>query len=285
MNDVLIATATQLPRADEDEAPLIAALAAAGVRAQARAWDDPAVDWAGARACLIRSTWNYVRHYAAFLDWAARCAVATALWNPLPVVRWNSHKRYLIELAQAGLPVVPTRLAARGVAADLAVLADGWAEPEIVIKPAVSAGSFRTVRVARDDLARGQAHLDAVLADHDALVQPFQRSVADYGERALVWIDGALTHAVRKSPRFAGDPQRVSDAVDIAPDEARVAREILSSIETRLPPLMYARVDLARDQDGHPCLMELELIEPSLFLIRSPAAMARLVAAVQARLG
>jgi len=212
--DLTLATATKLPRADEDDAPLRAALAAAGVGARTRAWDDPAVDWADARACVLRSTWNYARHHDAFLDWAARCAAVTTLWNPLPVVRWNSHKRYLVELAQAGLPVVPTRLAPRGRAADLGALAAGW--DEVVIKPAVSAGSFQTVRVARDDLTRAQAHLDTVLAGQDALVQPFQSSVADYGERALIWIDGALTHAVRKSPRFMGDPQRVSAAVAIA---------------------------------------------------------------------
>jgi hypothetical protein len=286
MIDLFVATATELPRVDEDQAPLLAALAAAGVSAQARAWDDPAVDWGGARVCLIRSTWNYVRHHDAFLDWTARCAAVAALWNPPPVVRWNSHKRYLVELARAGLPVVPTRVAPRGQSADLATLADGWGDTEIVIKPAVSAGSFRTLRVARDrdGLARGQAHLDLVLADDDALVQPYQRSVADYGERALVWIDGALTHAVRKSPRFTGDPQRVSDAVDIAEDEACVANEILAHVETGLPPLLYARIDLARDDAGRPRLMELELIEPSLFLVRSPAALARFVAAVKSRL-
>jgi hypothetical protein len=279
MFDLFVATATDLPRVDEDQAPLLAALAAAGVSAQARAWDDPAVDWGGARACVIRSTWNYVRHYDAFLDWTARCAAAAALWNPPPVVRWNSHKRYLIELAQAGLPVVPTRVAPRGQPADLAALAEGWGAADIVIKPAVSAGSFLTVRVARNDLLRGQAHLDLVLADQDALVQPYQRSVADYGERALVWIDGALTHAVRKSPRFAGDQQRISEPVPIAPDEAALAESILAAVVRQ--PLLYARVDLARDQRGRPCVMELELIEPSLFLDRSPAALARLAAAIR----
>ena len=286
--DVFLASASQLPRTDEDDQPLRAALAAAGLTAATRAWDDPTVDWAGARACVIRSTWNYVRHHDAFLAWAARCAGLTALANPLPVVRWNSHKRYLVELLQDALPVVPTRLVPRGQPADLAALVAGWDAGEVVIKPAVSAGSFRTLRVARDDLARGQAHLDLVLADQDALVQPYQRSVADYGERALVWIDGALTHAVRKSPRFAGDPQRVSDAVAIAPDEARIAEEILARVATRLSthvaPLLYARVDLARGEDGRPLLMELELIEPSLFLVRSPPALDRLVAAIKRRL-
>ena len=284
--DVILATASRLPRVDEDQGPLLEALAAAGVSAQALAWDDPRVDWGQARACVIRSTWNYVRHHDAFLAWAQRCATVTALFNPLSIVRWNSHKGYLLELARAGLPVVPTRLVRCGpgdqrdqrddVGADLVALAGDW--PEVVIKPAVSAGSFATLRVARAGFAAGQAHLDALrAASHDVLVQPFLPSVETYGERALVWIDGALTHAVRKSPRFAGDPQRVSPAVPIASDEAVLADAILAAVPR---PLLYARVDLARDDEGRPCLMELELIEPSLFLDRSAGALARLVEAI-----
>ena len=287
--DVVLATASVLPRPDEDDVPLRAALAAAGVVAASRAWDDSTVDWGAARACVIRSTWNYVRHHQAFLDWTARCAAVTTLWNPPSIVRWNSHKGYLTELARAGLPVVPTRLVRREQAAgddtstELATLAAAW--DQVVIKPAVSAGSFRTLRVRRADFARGQAHLDLVRAGGDALVQPYLPSVEDYGERALVWIDGALTHAVRKSARFAGDAQRVSDAVAIAPDEAALAERILGWILNHLPaPLLYARVDLARDAEGQPCLMELELIEPSLFLTRNPTALARLAEAIRSRL-
>jgi len=277
--DVILATASTLPRPDEDDPPLRAALAALGVPARTCAWDDPAVDWAQARLCVIRSTWNYVRSYERFLAWIDSCAAVSRLWNPAPIVRWNSHKRYLLELAQAGLPVVPTRLVPAGGSADLARLARDFGD--VVIKPAVSAGSFGTRRIARADVATaGQAHLDQLLAGgHDVLVQPFLSSVETYGERALVWIDGALTHAVRKSPRFAGDQQRISEAVSIAPDEAALAESILAAVVRQ--PLLYARVDLARDERGRPCVMELELIEPSLFLDRSPAALARLAAAIK----
>jgi glutathione synthase/RimK-type ligase-like ATP-grasp enzyme len=177
------------------------------------------------------------------------------------------------------LPVVPTRLVPARGAADLAQLVRDW--DEVVVKPAVSAGSVGTRRIARADVATaGQAHLDQLLAaGHDVLVQPFLTSVESYGERALVWIDGALTHAVRKSPRFAGEQQRISEAVPIAPDEAALAESILAAVVRQ--PLLYARVDLARDERGRPCVMELELIEPSLFLDRSPAALARLAAAIR----
>jgi hypothetical protein len=277
--DVILATASTLPRPDEDDPPLRAALAALGVSARTCAWDDPSVDWSQARLCVIRSTWNYVRSYAPFLAWVDSCAAVTDLWNPAALVRWNSHKRYLLELAQAGLPVVPTRLVPASGSADLVRLAGDWAA--VVIKPAVSAGSFGTRRIARADFATaGQAHLDQLLAGaHDVLVQPFLESVESSGERALVWIDGSLTHAVRKSPRFAGDSQRVSEAVAIEPDEAALAESILAAVVRQ--PLLYARVDVARDERGRPCVMELELIEPSLFLDRSPVALARLAAAIR----
>jgi hypothetical protein len=274
---VVLATASVLPRPDEDDLPLREALAAQGLAATTRAWDDPGVDWAACAACIVRSTWNYVRHHREFLEWTERCAALTALWNPAPVIRWNSHKSYLLELAGRGLPVVPTRMLSRGNGAGAAldaVLVD-W--PQVVIKPAVSAGSFGTLRVTRAELSRGQAHLEALAAQGEVLVQPYFPSVETHGERALVFIDGAFTHEIRKQARFAGQPQRVSAPLPVSPQEAAVAERILAAAPG---PLLYARVDLARDQRGQPCLMELELIEPSLFLSQAPAATARLAAAI-----
>ena len=138
------------------------------------------------------------------------------------------------------------------------------------------------MRVARPDFATtGQAHLEAILAGAgEALVQPYVTAVEGPGERALVWIDGVLTHAVRKSRRFAGEPQQISDAaVPIARDEAAAAEAILAAAVSG--PLLYARIDLVRDDRGRPCLMELELIEPSLFLDRSPTAATRLARAIR----
>lgn len=281
---MLLATATTMSRPDPDEGVLEAALAAAGVATETRCWDDPAVDWAAADLCVIRSTWNYVHHHREFLAWVDRCAAVTSLWNPPPVVLWNSHKRYLVELAGRGLPVVPTRLVPRGgqgVRLD-EVAADWPARFEhLVVKPAVSAGSFATVRVARADPGVGQAHLDAHLPARDMLVQPYLPSVEAEGERALVWLDGAITHQVRKNPRFTGDREQVSVALPVPADEQEVAERILAAAPR---PLLYARIDLARDPEGKPCLMELELIEPLLFLRQSPEAAARMAAAIVARL-
>jgi glutathione synthase/RimK-type ligase-like ATP-grasp enzyme len=279
--DVMLASASVLSHPDEDEAPLREALADLGIEAVTREWDDPAVDWGAARACVLRATWNYVRHYPEFLAWIDRCAAATRLWNPAPVVRWNSHKGYLVELAARGLPVVPTRLVRQGSAAALAELAEDW--PEVVIKPAVGAGSFATIRVGRGDaeMAAGQAHLDHWLATRDMLVQPYFRSVHGHGERAVVWIDGEFSHEVRKSPRFTGDPEDISAGMPVGGPERAVAERVLAAAPG---PLLYARIDLARDERGQPHLMELELIEPSLFFPRHPPSAARMARAIAGRL-
>jgi glutathione synthase/RimK-type ligase-like ATP-grasp enzyme len=274
--DVVLASATVLTHPDDDDQPLHRALAAVGVVARTLPWDDPAVDWNRTRACVLRATWNYIHHYPRFLEWVDRCGAATALWNPAPVVRWNSHKGYLAELAARGLPVVPTKVIARGSRVVLETLCEDW--PEVVIKPAVGAGSFGTIKVARADFAAGQAHLEAMLPARDMLVQPYFRSVHAHGERAVVWIDGAFTHEVRKGARFSGDPEEISAGFPVGAPERAAAEEILAAVPG---PLLYARVDLARDEAGRPHLMELELIEPSLFFYRhAPAAdvMARAIA-------
>jgi glutathione synthase/RimK-type ligase-like ATP-grasp enzyme len=277
---IILATARNLADEDVDDAPLHAALAAAGVPAVTRAWDDEGVDWAGARGCVLRSTWDYHERAEEFLRWAASVATMTPLWNPLPVVRWNSHKGYLVELASRGVPVVPTRLLRRGSSVVLSEVAEHW--EDVVIKPAISAGSFLTIRVARAAFPRGQAHLDAQLPLRDMMVQPYFPSVETHGERAVVWIDGTFTHEIVKHPRFSGQPEKVSPAAPVAAAELTVAEAVMAAVPLS-DPLLYARVDLARDPTGSPHLMELELIEPSLYLAERPTAAARLAAAIARR--
>ncbi len=283
--DVALASCVELPEPDPDEAPLAAALAAAGIEAEIVGWDDPAADWSRARLTLLRATWNYPLAPARFLAWAEAVARVSELWNPLAAVRWNLHKGYLLELAERGVPVAPTALVRRGSEQPLAEIlaARGWREA--VVKPAVSAASYRTVRVGAGEPESGEAHLRALAADGDVLVQRYLPSVEDHGERALVWIDGELTHAVRKTPRFEGEDESVSPAaVAIAPAEAALALAALAAGRAAASPLLYARVDLAPGPDGEPVVMELELIEPSLFFPQSPAALERFVAAVGRRL-
>jgi glutathione synthase/RimK-type ligase-like ATP-grasp enzyme len=281
---VRIATCKTLPEVDVDEAPLALAFAAAKVDAELVAWDDPSVDWDLPIPTLLRSTWNYALDVAGFLSWIDRVAVAAPLWNPREVVHSNVHKRYLLELAARGVGVVPTTLIERGNTCDLAELAKRYGTAKLVIKPEVGAGSLGT-RVftiggpMTNPTPRG--HLAALTSRGAALVQPYINSVDGYGERSLVWIDGSLSHAIRKKPRFVGDIERIEGPMPIADDERELAEAALAPVAHQI---LYGRVDMARDDENRPVVMELELVEPSLFLARQPGAADRLVAALCKRL-
>jgi glutathione synthase/RimK-type ligase-like ATP-grasp enzyme len=233
---------------------------------------------------VLRSTWNYPHRVDDFVAWVE--SLSGRVLNPAPIVRWNVHKSYLLELGAAGLPVVPTALVARGSTATLAELLDqrGW--QDAVLKPAVSAGSLETYRVHRAELARHEARFAALVGERDMLLQPYLRSVEGHGERAIVAIDGCITHAVRKSARFSADDEHVSPALPVSAEEQRLAEAALAHAERRAgtASLLYGRVDVARREDGSACIMELELVEPSLFLAQSPPALRALVAAIQRRI-
>lgn len=278
---IALATCVNLPEPDPDQPLLLAALRRAGVEAEMVSWDDPAVDLTGFDACIIRSTWNYYHRQAEFMDWLARAAAATRLLNPLEIVRWNIHKSYLLELeSRGGLPIVPTEWALRGESAKLRKVLDfhGWRD--VVIKPAVSAGSWRTRRFAvshAEGTAEAQGFLDELCRERDALIQPYMKSVEAGGERSLVWIAGAWTHAITKSPRLSGDVERIATAGPVSADESGLGDRALRLAGGEL---LYARLDLIRDEAGRSCVSELELIEPSLFFVQHPPALERFVRAI-----
>jgi nucleotide-binding universal stress UspA family protein len=280
--DVALATCVELPEPDPDREPLLDALRAAGVRAAWFGWDDPAVDWSMATMTILRSTWNYPQAFDAFRDWLERVAAVSRLENPLELVRENLHKGYLDELARQGIPVTPTELVRRGDPTDLATVMHERAWDDVVVKPAVSAPSWRTVRAVTGSLDEGERHLRALVDHGDALVQGYLPSVEGYGERAIMVIDGVATHSVRKSPRFSGQDEWISETrMPISPEEQTVVDRVMA----RWPePPLYVRVDLAPGPTGAPVVMELELSEPSLFFDQCPEALERFVAGVVARL-
>lgn len=270
-----VATCLTLPEPDPDAAPLADALARAGVAYELLAWESPAVDWSAPGPTLIRSTWNYALDVDRYLAWIDRVDAAGPLLNPRAVVRDNLHKRYLLALEARGVPIVPTTLVERGASLDLATLG----LTKFVIKPEVGAGSLGA-RVFEAPSAEAAQHLASLTAHGAALVQPYVASVEDYGERSMIYLDGELSHAIRKSPRFAGQSEVVSGPYPIADDERALALAALAPYGE----LLYARVDLARDATGRPCVMELELVEPSLFLAKQPGAADRFVAGLLRRL-
>jgi hypothetical protein len=290
---VALVTARAARAADEDLPPLLAALAARGAAADCVDWDDPAIDWASFDAAVLRSAWDYAERLPEFLAWAARVARLTRLFNPEPVVRWNTDKHYLAELARAGAPVVASRFVELGEdpAAALAQFLGGEGSAEFVVKPAVGAGSRDARRHGRDAGSAALGHIRGLLgAGRSVLLQPYLAGVDRDGETALVYLDGRFSHALRKGPLL---PARApaTDAL-FAPehivaraagaDELHAGERILAA--QPFGTLLYARVDLLRDAAGAPRLLELELTEPSLFFAHAPGSAARLAAALLARL-
>ncbi|WP_146908353.1 ATP-grasp domain-containing protein [Arenimonas daejeonensis] len=281
-----LATAIGAFSLDEDLAPLREACAEAGIEAHALAWDDPTVGWARFDAVLLRSTWDYTGRLPEFLAWCERTAAVTRLWNPPGVVRWNTDKRYLGELARQGVPVIESHFLAPGD--DPATLPD---LEEFVVKPTVGAGSRDAQRYVRDERAAAIEHARRLLdQDRHVLVQPYLKAVDEQGETALLFFDGQFSHAIRKGPllKHGQGPTRALFAAEHIQSRTPSAaeHEVAAKVLAALPfdTLPYARVDLLPSADG-PQLLELELTEPSVFLPYGPGAADRFVAALKRRLG
>jgi glutathione synthase/RimK-type ligase-like ATP-grasp enzyme len=280
---VALATFSVFPDGDVDDAGLPAALGGADFVV----WDDPQADWERYDLVVVRSTWDYHARRDVFLQWADR--LGPRLVNPPEVLAWNTDKRYLHEVAEAGLPVVPTALVEPG---------EPFTAPaaEYVVKPTVSAGSRDTARFAggAQESERATELVQVIHASgRTAMVQPYVASVDTRGETALLFFDGAFSHAIHKGPLLR--PGQAPTSEVFAPEtietraaseaERDVARRIMDWVEQRFgaPPL-YARIDLVQDAAGAPLLLELELTEPSLFFGQSPGAVQRFAGAVLRRL-
>lgn len=281
MFDIALVTYKDLPDLDADDALLIPALAERGLNARPVVWDDPSIDWSQFNVAVIRSTWDYHHQRATFLDWAERVAGCCALWNPLELLSWNTHKFYLRDLEERGILVVPTIWLEQGTRADLAMLMKQRDWQKVVIKPAVSASAYGTILVTREDIERGQAHLNRFLVDHDMLLQPFLSTVTTSRERSLIFIDGQPTHAIERMPAL--DLELVGRDRLLAPpeEEWQFARQILRVLP--VTPL-YARVDLIHDEAGGLRLMELELVEPGLWLSLAPATVQAFADAIASKM-
>lgn len=262
----------------DDDALFTAVLEARGVAVTPVNWDagEPP---SGADAFILRSPWNYHLQPDAFLAWIDRASQRGAVWNEPSLVRWNSHKEYLFDLRDAGIPVAETVLCAKHAASDLrSIMRErGW--DEVVVKPAISASSFMTAIVGLPGVEDGQHLLESILETRDALVQPFMPEIFERGERSLTFIDGAFSHAAHKTP-FTSVCGKGS-AVAAEPEEIRLAQRALAVVS---PTPLYARVDLLRGADGVDRVMELELIDPELYLRFSPDAPQRLARAILRRL-
>lgn len=255
----------------EDRA-LVRALADNGMYAQRIAWDDPDVDWGSVGKAVFRTTWDYLDHLDRFRSWLRRAASRTALVNDFSLVDWNLNKRYLLDLAQTGLPVVETVCVATGSDQSLSDMLSEHGWRQAVIKPAISASGRDTHRVT--DGGDSENLWRSLVGRQEMVVQPFEEAILDQGEISIAVINGNPCHAVRKRARSGEfrvqndhggtvEPYRATDA------ELSLAVDCVSACT---PEPVYARVDMVRARGGRPRLMELELIEPELFFRFFPAS-------------
>lgn len=270
-----------------DDPLAVAPLRALGWEVVPVVWDEPGVDWRAFDRVVIRTPWDYQDRPAQFLRVLEEIAASgTPLDNDLSLVRWNLRKSYLRELAAAGVAVVPTLWRERLGPGDLARLLADLPADEAVVKPVVSANADGAYWLDRRRLGKQAAEVEAYYADRPLLAQPFARAVRTEGEHSLFYFDGAYSHAVTKTPR-PGDfrVQEEHGGIIQALDPDPVLRAAGDRLLAALPGTpLQARADFVRANDGNSFwLMELELIEPSLYLRMHPEAPARFARALDAR--
>jgi hypothetical protein len=277
-----LVTCSDTPNLVPDDLTLLDELTARGLTAAPIIWDDPTVDWSQFDIAILRETWDYHLRLDEFLSWVDHTSNVTLLLNSPSLVRWNAHKGYLRDLEQRGIPIIPTIWLQAGSTADFTILLEQTGWQKVVIKPTVSASAFETRLFTPNDHKQAQAHLDRLLPARDLMMQAFLTSVQTYGERSLMFIGGEYTHAVRRQEPFRDDslPNPTLPA-EATPEEITFANSVMQVLPE--PPL-YARVDIAHDNDNHLCLMELELIEPSLFFQFSPDAAKKMADAIERHL-
>jgi O-ureido-D-serine cyclo-ligase len=280
----LVTDAASLP-VDFDMPVLVEACRPLPLNLRVCHWNDTDVDWEFFDAILLRSPWSYTERLEEFLAWCERVSRLDTLVNPLPVLRWNLDKHYLGDLARNSVPVVPTHYVHRGDDVLSAITAAFDAHPdsaEIVAKPTVGAYSKDVGRYSRQQLSRAISHVDALLSHGGAaILQPYFTSIDRLGETDMIYFNETYSHAIRKEPLLMPDGTVRVPSYDMrspreaGADERSVAEAALAAVRRHLGvvrPLLYARVDLIRDREGSPVLLELEICEPSLSLPFAPGS-------------
>jgi glutathione synthase/RimK-type ligase-like ATP-grasp enzyme len=260
---------------EPEDLRLIDALRTRGITAVHVVWDDDLIDWPSFSLGVVRSTWDYPGRCNHFL---ACMAQLRRVLNPLPILRWNTNKRYLDDLARRGLPVIPTRFLPPRAVFDPPT----W---PFVVKPAISCSAKETARYVGGDEENPRAHVRRLhSAGRTVMIQPYLSNIESEGEVALIFIGGSYSHAIRRGAvlKFPGMVHAgESGFQDIrshaaTPEERALAEQVLAAVPLDYGSLLYARVDLVRGPEGKPLILEVELTEPSLFLSFAPGAVERL---------
>ena len=258
-------------------------LAHNGWDARSISWHSKDVDWDAFDLVIVRSTWDYYEAPERFVDVLGQIDASSArLENALDIIVWNLDKTYLKDLQGKGIPVVPTRWGSRLTASGWQDILDQHSSTSFIIKPVISANAKDTFLVNTSrDVSQHQRILQT-FAEKKYMVQPFVKSIVEEGEYSLFFFNGAYSHSILKTPKtndFRVQEEHGGRIVAVHPHSTLIeqALEILQTLPT---PLLYARVDLVRIESGDYALMELELIEPSLYLRMDPEAPERFARAI-----
>jgi hypothetical protein len=282
MKKIAFVTYQKAPHLTPDDALAVAPLKELEIEVTPAIWNDPAVNWKRFDAVIVRSCWDYHRQPRQFRQWLDHLQTQQiTLWNPAEIIRWNMDKKYLQELAAKGVAIPPTIWLEAESVADLFSLLNETRFAQAVIKPTISATAHQTYRTVPATARADQAKLDAVLRRSGVMIQKFVDEITTTGEWSLIFFAGKFSHAVlKRAPdgdfRVQADFGGTYHQHLPPPELIKQAEAILRLLE---PPLLYARVD-GVDRNGQLVLMELELIEPCLFLNIDAAAPRRFAEAI-----
>jgi glutathione synthase/RimK-type ligase-like ATP-grasp enzyme len=284
MKTIALATSSTWPILTQDDRALLRPLADGNFQVQPAVWTDPTYDWQSCDAVIIRSCWDYHLKLTEFLDWITTVEKAgVRVYNSPATLRWNSNKTYLRDLEAKGISIVPTLWPDKTISLKNKLRDLGWRSA--VVKPRVSATAYRTCLTSADNVSDGQLLLDDLVTGPGAMVQKFVEGIRFPGEWSLMFFAGTFSHAVIKTPKADdfrvqhdfGGSERIADPPRSV---VEAASRVVAAVE---PTPLYARVD-GVESEGKFLLMELELIEPALFLTSSPGAPNRFAEAIAAAL-
>jgi hypothetical protein len=282
---IALVTSKDWPDLTPDDQALLQPLADRGLKAEPAVWSDPNYPWQDCDAIVLRSCWDYHFRSEEFLRWIASLeSTGRNLWNPPAVIRWNVDKSYLRSLDNRGIPIIPTLWCEPGETQTLttALRDAGW--DKAVVKPRISATAHRTQLIDAKNAESEQALFEELMAGPGVMVQKFMDNIVTDGEWSLMFFGGQFSHAVLKTPK-PGDFRVQSDfgSRSLAADPPAPVLECATLAVQAVPPTLYARVDGIVDRVDNQDqfrIMELELIEPALFLTSHPAAADRFADAI-----
>ena len=258
------------------------ALESKGLKVTRLSWDDPDFDWSDTKSVLFRSTWDYFDRFEEFSTWLDRVSRVTRLINSEKLIRWNMDKHYFLEIAEKGTQIIPTRYIEKDERIKLTDLIEETGWNKAILKPCISGGARHTYRLNPANAGAHQKQFEKLIKEEAFMLQPFIDSIVEQGELSVMVINGKFTHSVLKKAK-PGDFSVQDDwggtlhAYKPAADEIHFAENAVKNCPEKPA---YARVDIAKGENGEPLLVELELIEPELWFRRNPEAAKELAEAV-----